>query len=52
MKDNAWNRALLSTQIKQTQRDIMRTKLLGTYESKSSPTRRPKKRREKKQQIS
>ncbi|CAG9945394.1 unnamed protein product [Clonostachys rosea f. rosea IK726] len=32
MKDNAWNRALLSTQIKQTQRDIMRTKLLGTYE--------------------
>ncbi|CAH0046259.1 unnamed protein product [Clonostachys solani] len=32
MKDNAWARALLTSQIKQTQRDIMRTKLLGTYE--------------------
>ncbi|CAH0019320.1 unnamed protein product [Clonostachys rhizophaga] len=35
MKDNAWNRALLTTQIKQTQRDIMRTKLLGTYEKRT-----------------
>ncbi|VUC37106.1 unnamed protein product [Clonostachys rosea] len=32
MKENAWARAMLSTQIKHTQRDIMRTKLLGTYD--------------------